>query len=133
MASWYPALAAPGTGAARAMKHLNLSKHRSHFKVVAQGSSSQAAVMVLKAGESSSEEVEDEHPRAEQWVFVIRGTGRAKFRGRSVGLKEGSLLLVEKNEAHQITNTGEGPLVTLNFYAPSAYDENGEVRRAVKQ
>jgi mannose-6-phosphate isomerase-like protein (cupin superfamily) len=115
------------------MKHLNVSKHRSHFKVVAQGSSSQAAVMVLGPGESSGEKIEDEHPKAEQWVFVVSGTGRAKFKGRSVGLKEGSLLLVEKSEAHQITNTGEGPLVTLNFYAPPAYDENGEVRRAVKQ
>jgi mannose-6-phosphate isomerase-like protein (cupin superfamily) len=115
------------------MKHLDVSKHRSHFKVIAQGSSSQAAVMVLKPGESSGEKVEDEHPRAEQWVFVVSGTGRAKFSGRSVGLKEGSLLLIEKNEAHQIVNTGDGPLETLNFYAPPAYDENGEVRSSVER
>ena len=89
--------------------------------------------MVLGPGESSSEKVEDEHPRAEQWVFVVSGTGRAKFKRRSVGLKEGSLLLIEKNEAHQITNTGDGPLVTLNFYAPPAYDENGEVRPSVER
>jgi mannose-6-phosphate isomerase-like protein (cupin superfamily) len=79
------------------------------------------------------ERVEDEHPRAVLGVFVVTGWGRGKFLGWSVGLKEGSLLLIEKNEAHRITNTGEGPLVTLNFYAPPAYDENGEVRRAVKQ
>ena len=115
------------------MKHLNVSKHRSKFKVIAQGSSSQAAMMTLKSGESSSDKPEDEHPKAEQWLFVVSGTGRAKFNGRSVRLKEGSLLLIEKNEAHQITNTGELPLVTLNFYAPPAYDENGEVRPSVER
>lgn len=115
------------------MKHLNISRHQSHFKVIAQGSSSQAAMMTLKPGESSSDKPEDEHPKAEQWLFVISGTGRAKFKGRSVGLKEGSLLLIEKNEAHQITNTGKTPLVTLNFYAPPAYGENGEVRPSVER
>ena len=124
-ASWYPA--------AVMAKYVNVLKHRAKFKVIAQGSSSQAAMMTLRLGESSSDRVEDEHPRAEQWVYVISGSGRAKFNGRSVKLQEGSLLLIEKNEAHQIMNTGEGPLVTLNFYAPPAYDENGEVRRSVKQ
>jgi mannose-6-phosphate isomerase-like protein (cupin superfamily) len=88
--------------------------------VIAQGSSSQAAMMTLNPGDSSSEEPEDEHPKAEQWIYVISGSGRAKFMGRTVQLKEGALLLIEKNEAHQITNTGRGLLVTLNFYAPPA-------------
>jgi mannose-6-phosphate isomerase-like protein (cupin superfamily) len=87
--------------------------------------------MTLKPGETSSDEIEDEHPKAEQWVYVISGSGRAKFIGRSVQLKEGSLLLIEKNEAHQITNTGKSPLVTLNVYAPPAYTEDGEVRPSV--
>jgi mannose-6-phosphate isomerase-like protein (cupin superfamily) len=69
------------------MKHLNISRHRSHFKVIAEGSSSQAAMMTLKPGESSSDKPEDEHPKAEQWLFVVSGTGRAKFNRRSVQLK----------------------------------------------
>jgi mannose-6-phosphate isomerase-like protein (cupin superfamily) len=114
------------------VKHVSVLKHRAKFKVIAQGSSSQAAMMSLKAGESSSDKVEDEHPKAEQWVYVISGSGRARFKGRSVQIKEGSLLLIEKNEGHQISNTGRGLLVTLNFYAPPAYTENGEVRAAVE-
>ena len=115
------------------MKLVNALRHRAKFKVIAQGSSSQAAMMTLRPGESSSDEPEDEHPRAEQWVYVISGSGRAKFNGRSVQLKEGSLLLIEKNEAHQIINTGKSPLVTLNVYAPPAYTEDGEVRRSVER
>jgi mannose-6-phosphate isomerase-like protein (cupin superfamily) len=116
------------------VKHVSVLKHRATtFKVIAQGSSSQAAMMTLKPGESSSDSIEDEHPKAEQWVYVISGSGRAKFKGRSVQLKEGSLLLIEKNEAHQIMNTGRRVLVTLNFYAPPAYTENGEVKAAVER
>jgi len=115
------------------VKHLSVLKHRAKFKVIAQGSSSQAAMMTLKPGESSSDKPQDEHPKAEQWVYVISGSGRTKFNGRSVRLKEGSLLLIEKNEAHQICNTGRGLLVTLNFYAPPAYTENGNVRPSVER
>ena len=115
------------------MKHVNVSKHRSPFKVVADGASSQAAVMTLKPGDSSSDHPENEHPRAEQWVYVISGAGRAKTSARSVSLKQGSLLLIEKNEAHQITNTGKQPLVTLNFYAPPAYTPDGEVKKSVQR
>ncbi|MDB5323613.1 MAG: Cupin 2 conserved barrel domain protein [Phycisphaerales bacterium] len=114
------------------MKHLNVSKNRVHFKVLAQGSSSQAAMMTLRGGESSSDAVENEHPKAEQWVYVIRGSGRAKTRGRSVAIRAGSLVLIEKGEAHQISNTGRGVLVTLNVYAPPAYTAAGEVRGAVE-
>ena len=34
--------------------------------------------------------------------------------------------LIEKGEAHRITNTGRSPLVTLNFYVPPAYTSEGE-------
>jgi mannose-6-phosphate isomerase-like protein (cupin superfamily) len=115
------------------VKQRSVLKNRAKFKVIAQGSSSQAAMMTLKSGESSSKEVEDEHPKAEQWVYVISGSGRAKTNGRSVAIKEGSLLLIEKNEAHQIINTGQSPLVTLNIYAPPAYTENEEVRPSVER
>ena len=33
---------------------------------------------------------------------------------------------IEKGEPHQITNTGTLPLVTLNVYAPPAYDRSGD-------
>ena len=110
------------------MKHFSVRGRQPFFKVLADGASSQSAVMTLKPGQSSSDEVTDEHPQSEQWLYVISGTGRAKFKKRSIALKQGSLLLIEKREAHQITNTGKSPLVTLNFYAPAAYGKDGEVK-----
>lgn len=47
-----------------------------------------------------------------------------------MNLKEGSLLLVEKGEVHQVKNPGPRPLVTINFYAPPAYTSAGETRIA---
>ena len=110
------------------MRHIDTGKKRSFFTILASTTTAQAAMMTLKPGQSSSDEPENEHPRCEQWLFVLRGTGRAVVGKRRVALKEDSLLLIEKGEAHQITNTGRSPLVTLNFYAPPAYTKAGELK-----
>jgi len=114
------------------MKLTRAAGHRSFFKVLLDGDSAQAATMTLKPGQSSSDEVVNEHPRCEQWLYVLAGTGRARVEKRSVTLKEGSLLLIEKGEAHRITNTGRKPLVTLNLYAPPAYTKAGDVKMLAK-
>jgi mannose-6-phosphate isomerase-like protein (cupin superfamily) len=108
------------------MKHIKTGTTRSFFKVVASTRSSQAAMMVLPPGESS-EEFGNEHPQSEQWLFVVSGSGRARVEKRRLAIKENSLLLIEKGEKHQITNTGRRPLVTVNFYVPPAYTKDGEL------
>src|SRR3954468_21755098 len=103
------------------MRHMHTGSHRSFFRVLTSSDSAQAAMMVLKPGQSTGEK-QNEHPRAEQWLFVVSGVGRARVGRRSVKLKEGSLLLVEQKEEHQVQNTGrKRPLVTLNLYVPPAY------------
>jgi mannose-6-phosphate isomerase-like protein (cupin superfamily) len=114
------------------MKHISTANKKGLFKPLIESGSLQAAMMTLPPGESSDEEVANEHPKAEQWLFVVSGSGKAKVAGRSVRLREGSLLLIEKAERHQITNTGRSQLVTVSFYAPPAYTNEGEVKRSVK-
>ena len=63
----------------------------------------------------------------------IRDETRAEVSDKKIALPEGSLLLIEKEETHRITNTGSSPMVTLNFYCPPAYMKNGNVRSAVKE
>jgi mannose-6-phosphate isomerase-like protein (cupin superfamily) len=115
------------------MKHVRTGKKKGLFKPLMESAAVQAATMVLRPGQSSSDEVENEHPRAEQWMFVVAGSGRATVGKRSVKVAEGSLLLIEKGESHRITNTGRGEMVTVNFYAPPAYSADGEVRPSVKR
>jgi mannose-6-phosphate isomerase-like protein (cupin superfamily) len=100
------------------MRSLKLHQARS-FKVLAGTSRSQAAEMVIQPGDS--EGGPDNKHRSDQWLYVTAGTGTAVVMGRSVPLKEGTLLLIEKGETHEIRATGKTPLRSLNFYAPPAY------------
>jgi mannose-6-phosphate isomerase-like protein (cupin superfamily) len=110
------------------MKHIKTTR-RGAFEVLHATGTSQAAMMTLPPGESSSEGSTNEHAWAEQWLYVVSGEGLArepKRGGKQIKLGPGSLLLIEKGEPHEIENTGETPLVTLNIYAPPAYDDDGE-------
>jgi mannose-6-phosphate isomerase-like protein (cupin superfamily) len=111
------------------MKHLRTTK-RGAFEVLHDTGTSQAAMMTLAPGESSSEGSDNEHAWAEQWLYVVAGEGvvrEGKTRGKQkIKLAPGSLLLIAKGEPHEIENTGDTPLVTLNIYAPPAYDDDGE-------
>jgi len=110
------------------MKLIYTVRRRKQFDVLNSSRSTQAAMMTLQPGGASSDKPENEHPKSEQWLFVISGTGRAHVGGRRVALKPNSLLLIEKGEPHQIVNTGRSPMVTINFYSPPAYRNNGELR-----
>ena len=107
------------------MKLIATTKHRGDFEPLHAPPSSQAAMMTLQPGESTSESADNEHAWAEQWLYVVQGEGEAKGKKR-LALRPGSLLLIEKGEPHLIKNTGTMPLVTLNIYAPPAYDDGGD-------
>jgi mannose-6-phosphate isomerase-like protein (cupin superfamily) len=66
------------------------------------------------------------HAGADQWLFVVSGSGTARINGRRRALKKGSLVLIEKGDRHEIRNSGRTPLRTLNFYAPPAYASDGD-------
>lgn len=106
------------------MKHFKTTK-RAAFEVLHETGTSQAAMMTLPPGESSSEGSANEHAWAEQWLYVVSGEGEVRGKKR-IKLAPGSLLLIEKGEPHEIENTGSVPLVTLNIYAPPAYGADGE-------
>ncbi len=83
-------------------------------------------MMTLRPGAESQEDSSNEHAWAEQWLYVIAGTGTARVGRRSVKLREGSVVLIARREPHSIKNTGRKNLVTFNVYAPPAYDGKGE-------
>ena len=108
------------------MRQYATGKHRGAFVPLHATRSSQAAMMTLAPGKSTQENSTNEHAWAEQWLYVVSGSGRARVGKRTFPLRAGSLLLIEKREPHQITNTGRRRLVTLNIYAPPAYGSDGE-------
>ena len=92
----------------------------SGFEVLAGTQRSQAATMVLAPG-SSTGGPDNRHASSDQWLYVVSGEGRAILDGEEHELEEGSLLLIEAGEAHEIINDGERPLKTFSIYAPPEY------------
>ena len=95
------------------------------FRVALGNRRSQAAEMVLKPGKAEGDP-HNRHRGADQWLFVLSGTGTATVNRRKHALRAGTLLLIERGDEHEICNTGRGLLRTLNFYVPPAYDRAGD-------
>ena len=85
----------------------------------------QAAEMVIAPGDSEGD-ASNRHRGADQWLYVLSGSGVATVEGKRVPLKAGSLLVIEKGERHEVKNTGRTLLKTVNFYYPPAYDPDGD-------
>ncbi|HZP66314.1 MAG TPA: cupin domain-containing protein [Rudaea sp.] len=98
---------------------------REGFRVGFANARAQCAEMVIPRGGAEGGP-DNRHVGADQWLFVVAGTGTAKIEGRRVALAPGVLLLIERGERHEIRNTGRGLLRTLNIYVPPAYDARGE-------
>lgn len=106
------------------MKHKTLSL-KSEFEVAIAVREVQAAEMTLAPG-SKTGGPDNRHRGADQWMYVVAGTGLAIVDGVKQPLRPGSLLVIERGEAHEIRCSGDEPLRTVNFYSPPAYDEKGE-------
>jgi mannose-6-phosphate isomerase-like protein (cupin superfamily) len=103
-------------------KHLQFSHG---FRVVLGDEHGQAAQMTLGPRETEGGP-DNRHRGADPWLYVVSGTAQAVVNGERVELREGTLLLIERGDTHQIRNTGAGPLKTLNVYVPPAYTDDGE-------
>jgi mannose-6-phosphate isomerase-like protein (cupin superfamily) len=106
------------------MKYKTLSL-QSDFEVAFAARQVQAAEMTLAPG-SNTGGPDNRHRGADQWMYVVSGTGLAVIDGVQQPLQAGSLLVIEHGESHEIRCTGGQPLRTVNFYSPPAYDDDGE-------
>lgn len=115
------------------MKHVTTQDARSSFRVLLESADAQAAIMNLRPGQTSGE-LGNEHPRAEQWLYVIAGRGTLRFGNRRRTIDPGSLVLIRKGEIHQVVNDQKRTILrTLNVYVPPAYTKTGEVKSRVKR
>jgi mannose-6-phosphate isomerase-like protein (cupin superfamily) len=95
------------------------------FRVIIENRRAQAATMTIAPGDGEGGP-DNRHRGADQWMFVESGRGIAIVNGRRHALREGSLILIERGERHEIRNTGRTPLRTLNLYVPPAYTKAGD-------
>jgi mannose-6-phosphate isomerase-like protein (cupin superfamily) len=95
------------------------------FHVLISGSRSQAASMVIEPGGQQGGP-DNRHQGADQWLYVESGKGEAAINGHIYPLEAGSLVLIERRHKHEIRNTGDVPMKTLNVYLPPAYTRDGD-------
>lgn len=95
------------------------------FRVAFNVREAQAAEMVIAPGGSEGGP-DNRHRGADQWLYIVDGSGEAIVEGERVPLAPGTLLVIEKGERHEVRNTGTGLLKTLNFYYPPAFDADGD-------
>jgi mannose-6-phosphate isomerase-like protein (cupin superfamily) len=90
------------------------------FRVAFGNARAQGAVMTIAPGEREGD-AQNRHANADQWLYVVEGSGTAVVEGRPHLLRPGVLLLIEKGERHEVRNDGKQPLKTLNLYVPPEY------------
>jgi mannose-6-phosphate isomerase-like protein (cupin superfamily) len=106
------------------MKHKTL-RFGEGFRVIFGNRQGQAAEMTLGPGDSEGGP-DNRHRGSDQWLFVVAGKGIAVVNRRRYSLRPGALVLIEHGDKHEIRNTGDEPLRTLNVYIPPAYTADGE-------
>lgn len=106
------------------MKYKMLSL-QSDFEVAFAVRKVQAAEMTL-APDDKTGGPDNRHGGADQWMYVVSGSGIAIVDGVRQPLQPGSLLVIERGETHEIRCTGDAPLRTVNFYSPPAYRDDSE-------
>lgn len=95
------------------------------FRVAFGNRDAQAAEMVIAPGDSEGGR-DNRHRGADQWLYVVSGSGTAVVNGKRIPLRAGTLLLIERRDRHEVKNTGHARLRTLNVYVPPAYTRGGE-------
>jgi mannose-6-phosphate isomerase-like protein (cupin superfamily) len=111
------------------MRHKTL-RFGEGFRVAFDVRQVQAAEMVIAPGDSEGGP-DNRHRGADQWLFVVDGHGVARIEDDSgqrkrIDLVPGALLVIERGERHEVDNTGDVPLKTLNVYYPPAFDADGD-------
>ena len=95
------------------------------FSVALTNKRAQVATMVIAPGDCEGGP-DNRHRGSDQWLFVVAGEGEAVVNKKKYPLRPGTLLLIEHGDRHEVRNTGQEPLRTLNVYVPPAYTDAGD-------
>lgn len=102
------------------MENLCDVRPQNDFEVILKTKRSEAATMVLKAGENTGGP-DNRHHKSDQWMYVMEGEGEIIIEGETYKLRPQRLIVIEADKSHEVRNTGQVDLKTLNIYAPPEY------------
>lgn len=93
------------------------------FHILLEDAHSQAGTLVIEPGKKVGG-AKNRHRGADQWIYVESGEGEAEVAGVKLAMRKGTLILVQRGDAHGLRCTGEEALRILTFYVPPAYDQD---------
>jgi quercetin dioxygenase-like cupin family protein len=65
--------------------------------------------------------------KAEHWLYVVAGSGTVQRNGAPIALKRGTLVVIQRNERHEIVNDGSEALRAISMN--STFVEGSPSRR----
>lgn len=105
------------------------TKDNSYFrKVLFTGAKSQLVVMDIKPGEDIGEET---HPRVEQTLFLLSGSGKSVLEGVEKPFEAGDVVVVTPGTKHNFINTGSESMKVYTIYSPPNHIE-GRIHKTKK-
>lgn len=84
-------------------------------RVLWTGEHTQLVVMTIPAGGEIGEEI---HEGVDQILTFVSGVGEAVVSGQKRKVVAGDLVVVPAGRKHNVTNTGENPLILYTVYGP---------------
>lgn len=75
-------------------------------------------VAILEIFEPGGATPPNQHQRAHEMFFILRGEGLAFANGEQIELRAGTAMLINPGSEHVVRNTGEGKLYSLTIMVP---------------
>jgi len=100
----------------------NIHAVKEWFEVLKTTQRSQTAVMTLKPGSHSSEEM-NVHEKSDQVLLLLEGELYAEVGGKKLRMKKGDSCIVPAGTPHRFENAGADAAVTFNVYSPPEYPD----------
>ena len=64
------------------------------------------------------------HPRSEELIYIITGSGKVMIEGEVSPVQAGSAILFEQGKVHMLKNTGDVEMKVICFFAPATNVDN---------
>lgn len=64
------------------------------------------------------------HPKSEELIYIIKGTGKVMIENEVGNVREGSTILFEQGKIHILKNTGKVEMKVICFFAPATSLDN---------
>lgn len=64
------------------------------------------------------------HPKSEELIYIITGSGKVMIEGEVGDVKAGSAILFEQGKVHMLKNTSDVEMKVICFFAPKTGLDN---------